>query len=121
MLRIDRRLLQNVDWLLLVTAFGLVVISTVTLSSLHVGRAGGTVVARQIIWFVIGLVVMVFVASLDSRRLVRAAPALYLLGPRRPGLRLRARAHRVGRAAVDRDGARSPCSRPSSSRYASCS
>ncbi len=80
MLRIDRRLLQNVDWLLLVTAFGLVVISTVTLASLHVGRAGGNVVVRQLIWFAIGLVVMVFLASLDSRRLVRAAPALYLLG-----------------------------------------
>ena len=80
MFRIDRRLLQNVDWLLLVTAFGLVTISTVTLASLHVGRAGGSVVVRQLVWFAIGLVVMVFLASLDSRRLVRAAPAIYLLG-----------------------------------------
>jgi rod shape determining protein RodA len=79
-LRIDRRLLQNVDWLLLVTAFGLVVISTVTLASLHVGRAGGSVVVRQLLWFAIGLVVMVFLASLDTRRLVRAAPALYVPG-----------------------------------------
>ncbi|PYN33280.1 MAG: rod shape-determining protein RodA [Candidatus Rokuibacteriota bacterium] len=80
MLRIDRRLLQNVDWLLLATAFGLVVISTVTLASLHVGRAGGSVVVRQLVWFALGLLVMVFLASLDTRRLVRAAPALYLLG-----------------------------------------
>ena len=80
MLRIDRRLLMNVDWLLLVTAFGLVVISTVTLASLHVGRAGGSVVVRQIVWFAIGLVVMIFLASLDTRRLVRAAPAIYVLG-----------------------------------------
>jgi len=79
-LRIDRRLLQNVDWLLLVTAFGLVVISTVTLASLHVGRAGGSVVVRQLVWFAIGLIVMVFLASLDTRRLVRAAPTLYVLG-----------------------------------------
>jgi len=79
-LRIDRRLLQNVDWLLLATAFGLVVISTVTLASLHVGRAGGSVVVRQLVWFALGLLVMVFLASLDTRRLVRAAPALYLLG-----------------------------------------
>jgi len=78
--RIDRRLLQNVDWLLLVTAFGLVTISTVTLASLHVDRAGGSVVVRQLVWFAIGLVVMVFLASLDSRRLVRAAPVIYLLG-----------------------------------------
>ena len=80
MLRIDRRLLQNVDWLLLVTAFGLVVISTVTLASLHVGRAGGSVVVRQLVWFALGLVVMVFLASLDTRRVVRAAPGIYLLG-----------------------------------------
>jgi rod shape determining protein RodA len=79
-LRIDRRLLMNVDWLLLVTAFGLVVISTVTLASLHVGRAGGSVVVRQIVWFAVGLVIMVFLASLDTRRLVRAAPAIYVLG-----------------------------------------
>jgi rod shape determining protein RodA len=78
--RIDRRLLQNVDWLLLVTAFALVAISTMTLASLHVGRAGGSVVVRQLIWFSIGLVVMVFLASLDSRRLVRAAPAVYVIG-----------------------------------------
>ena len=80
MLRVDRRLFQNVDWLLLITAFGLVVISTVTLASLHVGRAGGSVVFRQLLWFAIGLVVMVFLASIDTRRLVRAAPALYVIG-----------------------------------------
>ena len=80
MLRVDRRLFQNVDWLLLITAFGLVVISTVTLASLHVGRAGGSVVFRQVLWFAIGLVVMVFLASIDTRRLVRAAPALYVIG-----------------------------------------
>jgi len=79
-LRIDRRLLQNVDWALLAIAFGLVVMSTVTLASLHVGRAGGSVVVRQVLWFAVGLTVMVLLASLDYRRLVRAAPALYLLG-----------------------------------------
>ena len=80
MLRIDRRLLQNVDWALLVVAFGLITMSAVTLASLHVGRAGGSVVIRQLLWFMIGLAVMVLVASLDYRRLVRAAPALYFLG-----------------------------------------
>src|SRR5437867_13319227 len=54
--------------------------STVTLTSLHVGRAGGSVVLRQLLWFVVGLAVMVLLASLDYRRLVRVAPALYLLG-----------------------------------------
>jgi rod shape determining protein RodA len=78
--RIDRRLLQNVDWVLLAIAFALVGMSTVTLASLHVGRLGGTVVLRHLVWFVIGLAVMVLLASLDYRRLVRAAPALYFLG-----------------------------------------
>ena len=36
---IDRRLLQNVDWALLAVSFGLIVMSAVTLASLHVGRA----------------------------------------------------------------------------------
>src|SRR5207245_10140938 len=45
-----------------------------------VGRAGGSVVVRQGLWFAVGLTVMVLLASLDYRRLVRAAPALYLLG-----------------------------------------
>jgi rod shape determining protein RodA len=77
---VDRRLLQNVDWLLLVLVVGLVVMSTVTLASLHVDRAGGSVVVRQLLWFVVGLLALTVVASLDYRRLVRAAPGLYLLG-----------------------------------------
>jgi len=77
---IDRRLLQNVDWLLLAIAVGLVVMSVVTLASLHVGRAGGSVVFRQLLWFAVGLAVLIVISSLDYRRLVRAAPALYLLG-----------------------------------------
>jgi rod shape determining protein RodA len=78
--RVDRRLLQNVDWALLVVAFALIMMSSVTLASLHVGRAGGSVVMRQLLWFTIGLAVMVLVASLDYRQLVRAAPALYFVG-----------------------------------------
>jgi rod shape determining protein RodA len=77
---VDRRLLQNVDWLLLVLVVGLVVMSAVTLASLHVDRAGGSVVIRQLLWFTVGLVGLCLVASLDYRRLVRAAPGLYLLG-----------------------------------------
>jgi rod shape determining protein RodA len=79
-LRIDRRLLQNVDWALLAIAFGLVGMSVATLASLHVGRAGGSVVLRHLVWFAIGLAVLVLLACVDYRRLVRAAPALYLLG-----------------------------------------
>jgi rod shape determining protein RodA len=45
-----------------------------------VDRAGGSVVVRQLLWFVVGLLALTVVASLDYRRLVRAAPGLYLLG-----------------------------------------
>src|SRR5437870_9693754 len=54
--------------------------SAVTLASLHVGRAGGSVVVRQLVWFLVGLVALILLGSLDYRRLVRAAPAIYLLG-----------------------------------------
>ena len=80
MVGIDRRLLQNVDWPLLGAAVGLVILSASTLASLHVGRAGGSVAIRQLAWFGVGIVALVFVASIDYRRLVRAAPLFYVLG-----------------------------------------
>jgi len=78
-LRIDRRLLENVDWTLLAAAGALVGTSTLTLANLNVGRIGDAAV-RQLAWAGVGLVVLVVIASIDYRRLVRAAPALYLLG-----------------------------------------
>jgi len=80
MVGIDRRLLQNVDWPMLGAAVGLVILSASTLASLHVGRAGGSVAIRQLAWFGVGIVALVFVASIDYRRLVRAAPLFYVLG-----------------------------------------
>jgi rod shape determining protein RodA len=77
---IDRRLLQNVDWALLGAAAGLVILSAATLTSLNVGRAGGVVAFRQVAWAGIGLLALVAVASIDYKRIVRWAPALYLLG-----------------------------------------
>jgi rod shape determining protein RodA len=77
---IDRRLLQNVDWPLLGATFGLVGMSILTLSNLNVGRAGGGIALRQAAWFGVGLIALLVVAGLDYRRLVRAAPAAYLLG-----------------------------------------
>ena len=76
----DRRLLQNVDWPLLGAVAGLVVLSASTLISLHVGRAGGTVAYRQLAWFGLGFLGLVVAASFDYRRVVRAAPLLYLVG-----------------------------------------
>lgn len=80
MIRIDRRLLQNVDWVLLGATVALVALSITTLSSLHVGRAGGTVVLRQLMWFGVGMAALVVVASIDYKRMVRAAPVFYLAG-----------------------------------------
>jgi len=80
MMRFDRRLLQNVDWALLAAAVLVFAMSMLTLANLHVGRAGGGVAWRQAAWFCVGLVALVVVASLDYRRLVRAAPGIYLLG-----------------------------------------
>src|SRR5262245_58987705 len=54
--------------------------SAVTLSSLHIGRAGGSVMVRQLGWFGVGLLALLVVASLDYRKIVRTAPALYLIG-----------------------------------------
>jgi rod shape determining protein RodA len=80
MVGIDRRLLQNVDWPLLGAVGGLVILSATTLASLHIGRAGGNVAVRQVVWFGVGLVALLVMASIDYRRLVRAAPIIYLLG-----------------------------------------
>jgi rod shape determining protein RodA len=79
-LKIDRRLLQNVDWGLLVTAAVLVAFSATTLMTLHPGRAGSAVALRQLAWFGIGLVALVVVVSIDYRRFVQVAPLFYVLG-----------------------------------------
>src|SRR3989338_2750359 len=80
MFKIDRRLLQNVDWSLLAATFILFGMSIVTLANLNVGRAGGGIAWRQAAWFGVGMLALLAIASLDYRRLVRAAPAVYLLG-----------------------------------------
>jgi rod shape determining protein RodA len=78
--KVDRRLLQNVDWVLLATVVVLATMSAVTLSTLHVGRAGGTVAARQLAWFGVGVGALIVASSIDYRRIVGMAPVLYGLG-----------------------------------------
>jgi len=80
MIGIDRRLLQNVDWPLIGIGLAFAGLSGITLANLHVGRAGGTVAVRQLVWFGVGLVALLVVASIDYRKLVRIAPLIYLLG-----------------------------------------
>jgi rod shape determining protein RodA len=78
-IRVDRRLLQNVDWLLLVPALVIVALSFMTLWSLAPG--GRHAIAwRQLTWVGVGLIALLAVVSVDYRFLVRVAPVLYLGG-----------------------------------------
>ena len=80
MLRFDRRLLLNVDWLLVAAAGFIVALSVLSLWSLAPGRGGGVLAWRQLSWVGVGLVAMLIMVGLDYRRLVRAAPAFYVMG-----------------------------------------
>jgi rod shape determining protein RodA len=78
-IRVDRRLLQNVDWLLLVPALVIIALSFATLWNLAPG--GRPAMAwRQLTWVGVGLLALLAVVSIDYRFLVRAAPILYLGG-----------------------------------------
>jgi len=80
MLRVDRRLLQNVDWALLATALFIVALSVLSMWNLAPGRGGTALAWRQLSWVGSGLVALLVVASVDYRSLVRVAPAFYVLG-----------------------------------------
>jgi rod shape determining protein RodA len=80
MLRIDRRLVQNIDWALLAIALFVVLLGALSMWNLAPGRVGAALVWRQMSWVAVGLVAMLVVLSLDYRDLVRFAPALYIVG-----------------------------------------
>ncbi len=80
MFRFDRRLLLNVDWLLVAAAAFIMTLSVLSLWSLAPGRGGGVLAWRQLSWVGLGLVAMLVVVSVDYRHLVRAAPAFYVVG-----------------------------------------
>ena len=77
---IDRRLVQNLDWLLLAAAGALIGLGMLSMWSLTAGGASPGILSRQLWWVGVGTVALVVVASLDYRNLVRAAPAFYLVG-----------------------------------------
>ncbi len=77
MLRINRRLLQNVDWPLIVAALALICLSFVSLWSLS---PTGGIAWRQLVWVGVGTVALLVVIALDYRNLVRAAPGFYVVG-----------------------------------------
>src|ERR1043165_2088839 len=66
--------------MLLAAPVCIVSLSALTLSTVSVGRAGGGVALRQVGWFIVGLLALTVVASLDYRRVVRIGPAFYVLG-----------------------------------------
>lgn len=76
-LRIDRRLLQNVDWPLIVAALALICLSFMSLWSLS---PTGGIAWRQLVWVGVGTVALLVVIALDYRNLVRAAPGFYVIG-----------------------------------------
>ena len=77
MISIDRRLLENLDWVLLGAAGLVISLSVLTLANLGIGRGGASVAVRQLLWVGISVAALVVVASFDYRTLVRAAPVLY--------------------------------------------
>lgn len=80
MFRIDRRLVQNIDWPLVVTALAIMAVGLLTIGSLSPFRWGGGIAFRQLLWVLLGLGLLVLMMSLDYRSLVRIAPALYVVG-----------------------------------------
>jgi rod shape determining protein RodA len=76
-LRIDRRLLQNVDWPLIAAAIVLICLSFISLWSLS---PHGSIAWRQLSWVGVGTMALLVVIALDYRNLVRAAPFFYSIG-----------------------------------------
>lgn len=80
MLKMDRRLLQNVDWPLLGAALFIIGLGLTCLWSLSPGRGISALMWRQLSWVGVGLVGLLVVVSVDYRNLVRFAPVFYVVG-----------------------------------------
>ncbi len=79
MLGIDRRLLQNFDWMLLALAAGLVGIGLINLvSATSGGQAISEVVRRQLISLGVGAAVLVVVVAIDYRHFERMALPVFI-------------------------------------------
>jgi rod shape determining protein RodA len=80
---IDRRMLQNIDWMLLLPVFGIAVWGLITVYSATHGRLEthlDDLYLKQIYWFAAGLVLMISVTLVDYQLLSRGAYLLLALG-----------------------------------------
>ena len=79
---IDRRLIQNFDWLLLLFTFAIMAVGLMTLYSALFSGGGvhGSILTRQIYWLGLGAVVMILAFSLDYQWLERSAYPAYVIG-----------------------------------------
>jgi len=79
---IDRRLIQNFDWLLLLLTFAIMTVGLVTLYSalFSGGEVRSTVVTRQLYWLGTGALVMILAFSIDHQWFERFAYPAYVIG-----------------------------------------
>src|SRR5688572_14479499 len=75
---VDRRLLFNMDWVLLGAALLLCCIGAATIYSSTFSGRYAALYLRQIYWVAIGLILMAAALVADYRRLVDRSPLLYL-------------------------------------------
>jgi rod shape determining protein RodA len=71
--------MRSAGWALVGSALLLALVGLATVSSAS-SELGGSLLARQAIWIVLGIVIMGLGAALDGKLLLRAAPAIYGLG-----------------------------------------
>lgn len=79
---IDRRLIQNFDWLLLLLTAAIITLGLVILYSAvsSGGKFHSGVLTRQVYWIALGLLVMIVAFILDYQWLERLAYPLYVVG-----------------------------------------
>ncbi len=80
---IDRRLLKNIDWLLILLVLGVVSLGIVNLFSAGFNQAAERATPlyiKQIYWLLIGFSLMLAMTTFDYRRLERLAYPFYWLG-----------------------------------------
>lgn len=79
---IDRRLIQNFDWLLVLLSFAIIAVGLVTLYSAlsYGGKVYSGVLTRQLYWLGVGFVMMILAFSVDYQWLERLAYPAYVVG-----------------------------------------